>query len=219
MLSQINTDASSNTASAYMKQTAGLNQDDFLKLFITQLQNQDPLNPQDSSQMVSQLAQFSQVEQSYATNTNLQNLLSAVTDSASQSAVSFIGKTATAKGSQLTLGAGSQPQLPFSLDSAAAKVQIAIQDGSGQTVRTLQLGSTAAGNGSVSWDGLADNGSPAPAGSYRFTVTGYNQDSSSFTGTPLIRGTVSGIALGSGTPVLTMDGGSVPLSDVISVGS
>ncbi len=86
------------SASQAMKQELGLNSDDFLKLFVAQLQNQDPLNPMDSSQFVTQLAQMSQVEQAYDTNTNLQSILASLSDNTYMSSVSFIGKTVTAPG-------------------------------------------------------------------------------------------------------------------------
>src|ERR1039457_4902239 len=127
MVSSINSTATSTaptTASDYMKQTTGLNKDDFLKLFVTQLQNQDPLNPQDTSAMVTQLAQITQVEQSYDTNTNLQSLLNSVNSQSSMSAVSFIGKTISAQGSQVNLSTGSLPQLHFDLASAASQVRV-----------------------------------------------------------------------------------------------
>ncbi|WP_298272619.1 flagellar hook capping FlgD N-terminal domain-containing protein, partial [Geobacter sp.] len=66
MISGVTNDTTA--AAAAMKQSTGLNKDDFLKLFITQLQNQDPLQPQDSSQFIAQLAQLTQVEQAYNTN-------------------------------------------------------------------------------------------------------------------------------------------------------
>lgn len=219
MVNTISNDASTATsASAYMKQSTGLNKDDFMKLFVTQLQYQDPLAPQDSSAMVAQMAQLTQVEQSYNTNTNLQNLLSAINSSSSMSAVSFIGKTITASGSQINLASGSSSQLNFNLASAANQVQVAIQDSSGKTVRTLLSGYTPAGDGSVTWDGKDKNGSVLPAGLYNFSVTGINKDSSTFAATPIIRAMVDGVKLVQGSPVLTAHGINVPLANVTAIG-
>ena len=205
------------TAADYMKKTTGLNKDDFMKLFITQLQNQDPLNPQDSSAMVTQMAQITQVEQSYNTNTNLQSLLSATNSSSSMSAVSFIGKTITAQGSQVSLSSGSQPKLNFNLPSAANQVQVAIQDSNGRTVRTMTMGQTSAGDGSLAWDGKDNNNSALPAGLYNFSVTGVNPDGSSFSGTPLIKAVVDVVKLDQGSTVLTAGGIDVPMANVTTV--
>jgi flagellar basal-body rod modification protein FlgD len=72
--------------------TASLNYDSFLKLFMTELQNQDPTSPMDTTQQMSQLATFSQVEQQIKTNTNLTSLLS---QNSLTTASSLIGKTVT----------------------------------------------------------------------------------------------------------------------------
>ena len=205
------------SAADYMKQTTGLNKDDFMKLFITQLKNQDPMNPQDSSAMVTQMAQITQVEQSYNTNTNLKSLLDAVNSSSSMSAASFIGKTISAQGSQVNLLTGSQPQLNFNLASAANQVQMTIRDANGLTVRTVTMGQTPAGDGKLAWDGKDNNNSTLPAGLYSFSVTGIKPDGSSFTGTPLIRAVVDGVKLDQGSPVLTAGGIDVPLGNVTAI--
>jgi flagellar basal-body rod modification protein FlgD len=209
--------APATSAAYYMKKTTGLNKDDFMKLFITQLKYQDPTAPQDSSAMVAQMAQLTQVEQSYNVNTNLQNILSALNGSSNLSAVSFIGKTITAQGTQVNLSPGSMPQLNFSLDQRADKVQVAIQDPSGRTVKTMALGNTPAGEGSFTWDGKNDANGPLLAGIYSFTVTGINQDGSTFSGTPLVKGGVDGLKLVQGKPVLSAGGIDVPLANVIRI--
>jgi flagellar basal-body rod modification protein FlgD len=205
------------TAADYMKSSTGLNSDDFLKLFVTQLQNQDPLNPTDSAGMVAQMAQLTQVEQAYNTNTNLQNILSAMNNSSGMSAVSLIGKTITAQGSTVTLNPGSPSNLSFNLPNTASQVQISIQDTNGNAVKNLILGNTPAGNASVSWDGTNNNNIPMPAGNYSYVVNGINSGGASFSGTTQIQGTVSGVNMNNGTPVLTVGGSSVPLANVQSV--
>lgn len=216
MINSINNTATP-TAADYMKQTTGLNKDDFMKLFLTQMQNQDPLAPQDGSAMVAQLAQITQVEQSYNTNTNLQNLLSAANNSASMSAVSFIGKMISAQSSQVNLTTGSQPQLNFNLSGAAEQVQVVIQDASGRTVRTMIQGRTAAGDGALAWDGRDGNNAALPAGLYSFSVNGVRADGSSFIGTPLIKAVVDGVKLSQGATVLTAGGVDVSLTSVTGI--
>jgi len=93
MITAISSADSSTTAS--LKKTAGLDKNDFLQLLLTQLQSQDPLNPQDPSAFVAQLAQLTQVEQIYNINTNLQNLLSSQNNITSLSTMSLIGKNIT----------------------------------------------------------------------------------------------------------------------------
>jgi flagellar basal-body rod modification protein FlgD len=219
MINSINstTAATATTASDYMKQTTGLNKDDFMKLFVTQMKNQDPLAPQDSSAMVAQLAQITQVEQSYNTNTNLKNLLSAINSSASMSAASFIGKTILAPGSQVSLSPGSPAQLNFNLEHAANQVQVDIQDANGRTVRTMIMGNAASGDGSLAWDGKDNNNNALPAGTYSFSVAALAADGSGFSGTPLIRAVVDGMKLAQGSTILTAGGIDVPLANVTTI--
>jgi flagellar basal-body rod modification protein FlgD len=205
------------SAADYMKKSTGLNKDDFMKLFITQLQNQDPMNPQDSSSMVTQMAQITQVEQSYNANTNLQNLLAATNNASNMSAVSFIGKTVSAQGSLINLASGGQTQLNFNLPSTAKQMQVAIQNSSGLTVRTMTLGITPAGDGSLTWDGKDNNNSAVPAGLYNFSVAGLAANGSSITGTPMIRAVVDGVKLDQGSPILTAGGIDVPLINVRAI--
>jgi flagellar basal-body rod modification protein FlgD len=201
-----------------MKKTTGLNKDDFMQLFITQLKNQDPLNPTDSSAMVAQMAQLTQVEQAYNTNTNLQNLLSAINSQSNMTAVSYIGKTITAQGSQIQLTSGVASQLGFSLPNAAEQVQVTIADASGKIVRVLNGGTSSAGERNLTWDGLNGNGVQSPSGTYTFAVTGFKSDGSKFDGTPLIKAVVTGVKMDQGSPVLQTGGIDVPLANVTKVG-
>lgn len=211
-------DATSAAAAAEMKKETGMNKDDFLKLFMTQLQNQDPLNPQDSSQFIGQLAQLTQVEQAYNTNTNLQNLLTAQNNANSLSAVSFVGKDVLATGSQISLTDGSQPVLNYRTSQASAQTTINITDTNGTNVRTLSLGQTAAGDYNAIWDGKDNSGNTVAAGTYNFAVKGTDSSGNTFSGTSLIYGTVDGVKLDGSSPVLSIGGLDVPLTSVLSVG-
>ncbi|WP_243374374.1 flagellar hook capping FlgD N-terminal domain-containing protein [Geotalea sp. SG265] len=217
MVSTVTATNDTTAAAAAMKKATGLNKDDFLRLFVTQLQNQDPLNPQDSSQFITQLAQITQVEQSYNTNTNLQNILSQNSNMATLSAVSFIGKNVVAPGSQLSHDSGSTNTVNYNLAVPAQTVTVTITDGNGSVVRTLAQVVTTAGNGSVAWDGTDNQGQQMAAGTYNVTVKGTDADGQAFSGTPLISGKVDGVEMGSSGPVLTIGALQVPLSTIISV--
>jgi flagellar basal-body rod modification protein FlgD len=206
-----------NTAAASMKQTTGMNKDDFLQLLVTQLRSQDPLNPQDSSEFVAQLAQLTQVEQTYNINTNLNNLLSSQNNFSNMSAMSLIGKEITTASSKVVLTEGGQPSLPFSLASDATQLTLEVKDATGRTVRTLTQGPTSAGVRSTTWDGMDDNGQPVPAGTYTFAVSGHDATGQAVSGTTLFRGRVTGVNLEGDSPVLTVNGLYVPLTSVLEV--
>jgi len=204
-------------AQAAMKQSTGMNKDDFLKLFVTQLQNQDPLNPQDGTEFIGQLAQLTQVEQAYNTNTNLQNMLNQASNSATLAAVSLIGKEVKAPGSQLELKSGAPAAVEFSLAQAAQQVTVTIKDESGATVKTLSAGAKGAGEGSIAWDGKNDAGVQLAAGAYSFSVSAKNASGAELESTGLVRGKVDGVDMSGSTPVLSIGKVKLSLADVISV--
>ena len=213
------TSASANTAAANaaMKASTGMDSDDFLTLFVTQLQNQDPLNPQDSSQFISQLAQLTQVQQAYNTNTNLQTLIAQGTNSATLSTTSLIGGQVQAPGSQVSLQSGTSSSINFSLAQAANQVNVSVQDSTGATVKTITSGAANAGQGSVTWDGTDNSGNQLASGAYTFTVSALDASGNAVTTSPLILGTVTGVDMSGATPMLSIGNIEVDLTTVTTV--
>jgi flagellar basal-body rod modification protein FlgD len=218
MVDAVTGSTSASSASATMKQTMGMNKDDFLTLFVTQLKNQDPLNPMDGTQFISQLAQLTQVEQAYNTNSNLEKLISMMNDSSALSSISYIGKEVTAAGSQVALTSGGEAKMSFVLPKTAEQVVVAISDASGTTVRTLTQGQTAAGAASLVWDGKNDAGTALPSGTYTFAVKGVDSSGNTFTCETRTGGTVDGVSFSGSAPVLTAGGLEIPFSSLLSVG-
>ncbi len=218
MVSTVTATADPTAAAAAMKSSLGMNKDDFMKLFIAQLQYQDPLKPQDPSAMLDQLSQLSLVEQSYNSNTALTNLLTAQNNSISLTAVSFIGKDVKANGNATTFDGSTPADLAFNLPLSASSAQVSIVDGSGHTVRTAALGSCNAGDNSFSWDGRDSSGALLPAGAYTFAVTATAADGSSLAATTYTTGKIDGVDLSGSTPQLIIGATSVSLNDVIGMG-
>lgn len=218
MVSTVTAATDTTAAAAAMKQSLGMNKDDFMKLFIAQLQYQDPLAPQDPSAMLDQLSQLSLVEQSYNSNTSLANLLTAQNNAISLTAVSFIGKDVKAYGNSTSFDGSAATQLEFNLPLSAASTQVSIVDDSGTTVRTVALGSSDAGDNSFSWDGRDNNGVLLPAGEYTFAVTATSASGSDISATTYTTGKIDGVNLSGSTPQLNVGATSVALSDVISMG-
>lgn len=207
----------SSAAEAAMKKSTGMNKDDFLKLFVTQMQNQDPLNPQDGTQFISQLAQLTQVEQAYNTNTNLTNLLNQGSNNTTIAALSMIGKQVEGPGSQVNLQPGSPAAINFSLAQAASQVSVTVKDASGATVRTMVSGATGTGSGSITWDGNNNAGARLASGVYTFSVSAIDASGNSVNSTPLIKGKVDGVDMSSAIPVLSVGNIKMDLTDVTSV--
>lgn len=219
MITNVSGTAATGTAAAdaAMKQSAGMNKDDFLKLFVTQLQNQDPLAPQDGTQFIGQLAQLTQVEQAYNTNTNLQSMLNQGGNSMTMAAVSLIGKQVEASGSQLSLQSGSPSTVNFSLAQSAEQVTVSVQDASGAVVKTITGGAQGAGSGSLAWDGTNNAGTALASGTYSFSVGAKDASGNSVTSTPFIKGKVDGVDMSGATPVLSIGNLKLNLTDVSSV--
>lgn len=204
-------------AQAAMKESTGMNKDDFLKLFVAQLQNQDPLDPQDGTQFISQLAQLTQVEQAYNTNTNLQSVLNQGSNSATLAAITLIGKEVEAPGSQVELKSGSPTTISFALERGAEQVTVSVLDAGGKVVRTLQAGAKGAGNGSVAWDGTDNSGAQLAAGAYNFALSAKDVNGSAVAGTGLVRGKVDGVDMSGAAPVLSIGTMRLNLTEVTSV--
>ena len=217
MVTGVSSTTDTSAASAAMKKSLGMNKDDFMKLFIAQLQYQDPLKPQDPSAMLDQLSQLSLVEQSYNNNTALKNLLTAQNNSTTMNSVSFIGKNVKANGNAASFDGSSPASLQFNLSVPTSSAAITISDASGRVVRTATIGSSNAGDANFSWDGRDNSGSLLPAGAYSFAVSATTATGASLPATTYTTGRIDGVNLAGGTPQLTIGAASVALSDVISV--
>ncbi|QXE90271.1 flagellar hook assembly protein FlgD [Geomonas subterranea] len=217
MITDATSAATTTSAAAAMKKATGMNKDDFLKLFVTQLQNQDPLNPQDGTQFISQLAQLTQVEQAYNTNTNLQSLLSQGSNAGTLAAVSLIGKQVEAPGSQVELTPGSGAAINYNLGRNAETVTVSVLDANGKVVKTITGGTQSSGNNSVTWDGTDNSGAPLTPGAYSFSVSAKDASGTAISTTGLVRGKVNGVDMSGSTPVLSVGALKLNLTDVTSV--
>jgi len=215
------TSAQTSDLSSALGSTTQLGEQDFLKLLIAQLQNQDPLSPQDNTQFVSQLAQFSSLQAAMGTNTRLDTMTSQNASAANSAAVDLIGKTATVKGSLVSDdGSGAAMPLGFTLAAASASTDISILDSSGAVVRTISVGAHDAGLVKTAWDGRDNSGNILPAGSYTVSVQAKTQAGGTVSVAQESTGTVKAVSFDKGYPVLTLDNGmEVPATDLIEIDS
>jgi flagellar basal-body rod modification protein FlgD len=197
----------------------GLGQEAFLKLLVAQLQNQDPLNPQENHEFVAQLAQFSSLEQTVGINDRLDQLALQNQGLQNSEVVGLVGKQATVKGNIVTLkGQGSTVPISFTLDSAAKEASVVIRDAAGRTVRTLQIAGRAAGAVSVQWNGQDDTGLPQPAGPYQVTVSAKNDADGPVAVTQESTGLIKAVSFDLGFPVIHLDNGvAAPVGDLLQV--
>jgi flagellar basal-body rod modification protein FlgD len=197
-----------------------LGRDAFLKLLVAQLKNQDPLKPQDNSEFVAELAQFSSLEQTMGINDRLDMLSLQSQGLQNSQVVGLVGKQATVRGSLVTSdGTGVGVPVSFSLAGAADETVVTLRDQQGRTVRTLELGARGAGIARITWDGRDDAGNIQPAGTYSVAITATKAD------TPIAvsqetSGRVNAVSFDKGYPVLHLSTGvSVPVADLLRVDS
>ncbi len=151
----------------------------FLTLLVAQMNNQDPLNPVDNSQITSQMAQISTVTGINSLNSTVSQLVSELQQSQAMQSTQLAGHTVLVPGNSLTLAStsatGSSQTLAayggFSLAQAADSVNVTVKDSTGATIRTINLGALGAGVQDFSWDGTTDSGAKAVAGNYTYSVS------------------------------------------------
>src|SRR5690349_15988750 len=169
------TGISSATQSTDTTSTPGMRgtQDEFLKLFMAQLQYQDPFAPTSGADMVAQLAQLSSVEQAKQTNDTLADLATAQNAVANANLASLVGRTcnATAAGFAIDETGGTPPPLDVTSATPTKGASIVITDESGKEVRRIPIpdGTTKT---SIAWDGKDASGQPVKPGAYSISVDG-----------------------------------------------
>ena len=187
--------------------------DRFLKLLVTQLQNQDPLNPMDNAEITSQMAQINTVSGIERLNTGLQGLTAQVVQMQALQGAALVGRDVTGAGDRLAAVDGGA-QGGFALAGPADRVQVEILNAAGVVVDTLDLGALGSGRHGFAWDG---EGAEALSG-HRFRVSA-SQGASEVTATPLMLDHVRAVGI-DGAAGLTLDlqhSGQVAWGDVVAM--
>jgi flagellar basal-body rod modification protein FlgD len=197
------------------QQTLAGNFNTFLTLLTSQLQNQDPLSPMDSTQFTQQLVQFSQVEQQIKTNQNLEGLATQYQAASAGAALSYLGKGALIQ-SDTTRLSGGQASWGYSLPSTANTVRLEVRDASNRTVFQTD-GVKAAGDHVYTWDGKDMNGNTMPAGNYHLVVTAQDSSSTAINATITTQETIRGVDFSGTTPQIITDSGSHGIDTIRAV--
>jgi flagellar basal-body rod modification protein FlgD len=193
--------------------TAEALQDRFLKLLVTQMKNQDPLNPLDNAQVTTQLAQISTVTGVDKLNKTLTDMSNAFLSAQSLQASNLIGHSVLASGNAIQL-ASSMGVGGVQLEEGADQLSITIRNSAGELMRTLNLGAQDAGLHSFSWDGKTENGGRAADGKYTFEATAM-RSGKKIDAQTLGLGLVQSVSLGKGAVQLNTVGlGSVTMDQV-----
>ncbi|MBG6241900.1 MAG: flagellar hook assembly protein FlgD [Candidatus Symbiopectobacterium sp. Dall1.0] len=186
------TSSTSSSSNSVTANTSADLQNQFLTLLVAQLKNQDPTNPMDNNQLVSQLAQLNTVSGIEKLNTTLGSISGQINNNQSIQATTLIGHGVMVPGNEILVGNDTSTPFGLELESAAENVTVTITDSTGKVARTLELGSLTAGVHSWGWDGKLADGTAASDGSYTFTVAA-NTNGAQQTVQPLRYALVNGV--------------------------
>jgi flagellar basal-body rod modification protein FlgD len=196
-------------------QSLGTNFTSFLNLLMTQLQNQDPTAPMDSSQFTTELVQFTGVQQQVAANTSLTQLISMQQTSQVLQSSSLVGQVATVSSNEIALQ-NSTGTLTFN-GTAGQTVAVAVVNASGQSVSDSTV-TAQNGTNTWTWNGLDNNGNQLPDGGYRVAVETQPAGGGAPVAVPFsVVGTATGISTSGSTTMLDLGLLQVPLSAMESV--
>jgi flagellar basal-body rod modification protein FlgD len=201
----------SGIASSTQTQKTTMGKDDFLKMLIAQLKNQDPLNPLDGTNFAAQLAQFSSLEQLQNMNTSLGTMSSSFASMNNVQVGNLIGNEVSAKGNT-TIVEGSTNTLYYNLPSDVKQGSVKIYDAQGVLVRTQTFGSQKTGINSLTW-----SCANLPAGTYTYEVSATDTGGKEVTPTTMVTGKVTGATFKSGVPYLTVNEQDIAFADIISI--
>jgi len=197
-----------------------LGKDSFLQLLVTQMQNQNPLDPQDNSEFVSQLAQFSSLETMQNLSTSVDAIGGMYQSSQALQASSLVGRSVIVDSGSTnvdtTKGMTGQVVLP----STSTVTNVDVYDSKGTIVRTIDLGEQKAGKASFTWDGKDDAGQTLATGNYSFKASG-SLDGTKTGLTTYLPATVTSVTMGSAGSSMTLNlanGENIALSKVQQIG-
>lgn len=202
------------------RKSEDLGAEDFLRLMITQFQNQDPFKPLESGEFIGQLAQFGTVSGLAELKQEFQGLSSSLVSNQALQASALLGRDVLVNRSTGWLPAQGGMGGAVDLAASAQQVRVQVLSASGAVVRTFDLGPQAAGLTRFSWDGVGDDGQALPEGAYTFRAQAIN-GASQTAAQALVAAPVESVTLGAGQSGLSLSLrglGEIPFGDVRQIG-
>ncbi|RZM33943.1 MAG: flagellar hook assembly protein FlgD [Sphingomonas sp.] len=217
-LSNLGITRTSTSAKVGTSASTTLGQSDFLKLMTAQMQNQDPFNPVDNTQMVAQMAQFSSLAGITEMSTTMKSIADKLNTTSASDALSYVGKTVLTEGKTAYGRSTGGIAGSVELAGAATGVNVTISDANGVALKTMQLGAQAKGTVGYDWDGKDAAGADAGSGPFTVSINAQN-NGTTVAATGLVWAPVQSVSTTTGTAILTLPGiGEVPVSSVRQIG-
>jgi len=195
-----------------------LDKDAFMKLFLAQLKNQDPTNPMQGHELAAQLAQFTSLEKLNNIDSGIDKMNKQTDPNKSYDALGLIGKAVSGDSSKISRSdKKAQHEITFSLPGPAKSVELSVQNAAGQEVKKLISNDLKAGANRVAWDGMIDNGTPAPEGEYNVVIVAKNGAGQKLAAETRFEGRVTGVKFTPEGPVLMAGKQSIKMKDVKAI--
>ncbi len=210
--------ASAKTSSLFSGSSAlESNYDMFLQLLTTQLKNQNPLEPMDADKFTEQLTRFSQVEQQINGNKYLAELIGQSKVNANIGALGFLNTQVTAQGDSALLKDGHANWTIQSPSQSTLSAKVTIRNSANIIVRTEDI-TLKPGDQAYEWDGRDANGVAQPAGEYKIGIEAKDSSGSIVQVGTMVKGTVTGIDLSGGDPILLVGSRRLLINEISSIG-
>ncbi|MCE1115787.1 MULTISPECIES: flagellar hook assembly protein FlgD [Pseudomonas] len=198
---------------------SALGKDAFLQLLVTQMKNQNPLDPQENGEFVAQLAQFSSLEGIQTLNSSVNGILTGIGSSQALQATSLVGRSVIVQSDKAVVDTASSFNGQVVVPQSISDAKVTIKDKDGNVVKTMQLGSQKAGTADFIWDGTNEKGEKVAPGTYTFTAE-TTVDGKAKTLSTLLPARVNSVSFQNGSEMmLDLAGiGKIGISKVTSIG-
>jgi flagellar basal-body rod modification protein FlgD len=198
-----------------------MGKEDFLKLMLAQLQNQDPLSPMEGTEFASQLAQFTSLEQLMNLNDSMDTSINAnyfLSQSINNTlAATLIGKEVKLSGSTFQHNGQENTTLGYDLSAPAGNVTVKIYNESGQLVKTIENAPKNSGDNKLIWDFSDNEGNTVPQGKYTFKVEPKDADDNMMSYSTYVLGKIDGVKFTENGTMLVVNGAQYNLSDIMEI--
>lgn len=187
----------------------------FLKLLTTQLQNQDPLAPMDSTEFTNQLVQFSQVEQQINSNQKLDSLVALQLSTISSVALGYVGMDISYVSSDMNYDGTTPVDINYALSEEAVSAKVNIYDEEGTLVYSADTPKDT-GTNKFTWSGITTSGQPVAAGTYTVKIDALNKDEKAIANSTVVSGHVRGIETQNGVVYVLVGERAVAVSSIVN---